>query len=127
MHLNIARVLHTCPDFLALQVADMLVAAKTDDVCILDVSTLCSFTEHMVLANSRPPRHNHAAAQAVANQVCQEQLIPQWHGMVCILVFIRTTVLCIHAILTETGIHIEVLQAKLSHSIFCLLCNPANY
>ena len=81
MHLNIALVLHVCPDFLALQVADMLVAAKTDDVCILDVSTLCSFTEHMVLATGRSHRHIQAAAQAVAHQVCQEQLIPQWHGM----------------------------------------------
>lgn len=46
--------------------------------------------------------------------------------MVCILVVSRTTVFCIHAILTETGTHIEVLQAKLSHTVFCLVCNPVN-
>lgn len=48
----------------------MLVAAKADDVCILDVSDQCSFTEHMVLATGRSHRHIQAAAAAVAHQVC---------------------------------------------------------
>lgn len=52
-----------------LQIANMLVAAKADDVCILDVSSQCSFTEHMVLATGRSHRHIQAAAAAVAYQV----------------------------------------------------------
>ncbi len=52
-----------------MQIANMLVAAKTDDVCILDVSNQCSFTEHMVLATGRSHRHIQAAASAVAYQV----------------------------------------------------------
>ena len=51
------------------QIANMLVAAKADDVCILDVSSQCSFTEHMVLATGRSHRHIQAAASAVAYQV----------------------------------------------------------
>lgn len=53
----------------AMQIANMLVAAKADDVCILDVSSQCSFTEHMVLATGRSHRHIQAAAAAVAYQV----------------------------------------------------------
>lgn len=49
----------------------MLVAAKADKVCILDVASLCNFTEHMVLATGRSHRHIQAAAQAVAHQVSQ--------------------------------------------------------
>jgi len=52
-----------------MQIANMLVAAKADDVCILDVSNQCSFTEHMVLATGRSHRHIQAAASAVAYQV----------------------------------------------------------
>ena len=52
-----------------MQIARMLVAAKSDDVCILDVSSQCSFTEHMVLATGRSHRHIQAAAAAVAYQV----------------------------------------------------------
>lgn len=59
-----AKLLH------GMQIANMLVAAKADDVCILDVSNQCSFTEHMVLATGRSHRHIQAAASAVAYQVC---------------------------------------------------------
>lgn len=52
-----------------MEIANMLVAAKTDDVCILDVSNQCSFTEHMVLATGRSHRHIQAAASAVAYQM----------------------------------------------------------
>ncbi|KAL0033504.1 hypothetical protein WJX77_012578 [Trebouxia sp. C0004] len=52
-----------------MEIAKMLVAAKTDDVCILDVSNQCSFTEHMVLATGRSHRHIQAAASAVAYQM----------------------------------------------------------
>ena len=61
----------------AVQIANMLVAAKADDVCILDVSSQCSFTEHMVLATGRSHRHIQAAAAAVAYQVslpCMSQV-----------------------------------------------------
>ena len=49
----------------------MLMAAKADDVVVLDVAELCNFTEHMVLATGRSHRHIQAAAQAVAHQVRQ--------------------------------------------------------
>ncbi|KAL3151922.1 hypothetical protein ABBQ32_001052 [Trebouxia sp. C0010 RCD-2024] len=52
-----------------LEIANMLVAAKADDVCILDVASQCSFTEHMVLATGRSHRHIQAAAAAVAYQM----------------------------------------------------------
>ncbi|KAA6414358.1 MAG: Iojap- mitochondrial-like [Trebouxia sp. A1-2] len=52
-----------------MEIANMLVAAKTDDVCILDVSNQCSFTEHMVLATGRSHRHIQAAASAIAYQM----------------------------------------------------------
>lgn len=68
----------------ALQIANMLVAAKADDVCILDVSSQCSFTEHMVLATGRSHRHIQAAAAAVAYQVslrCMSQI--RWCSHLC--------------------------------------------
>ena len=62
------RAHHQC-HYGVMQIANMLVAAKADDVCILDVSSQCSFTEHMVLATGRSHRHIQAAAAAVAYQV----------------------------------------------------------
>ena len=87
-HVKIACTLHqsqchNLPEF-ALQIADMLVAAKADDVCILDVSSLCGFTEHMVLATGRSHRHIQAAAHAVAHQVCQHHCCYYKKAMLCI-------------------------------------------
>lgn len=62
------RAHHQC-HYGIMQIANMLVAAKADDVCMLDVSSQCSFTEHMVLATGRSHRHIQAAAAAVAYQV----------------------------------------------------------
>ena len=61
----------------------MLVAAKADDVCILDVSSQCSFTEHMVLATGRSHRHIQAAAAAVAYQVSLDKLPLMYHCCTC--------------------------------------------
>ncbi len=80
--LCLAKLVH------GMQIANMLVAAKTDDVCILDVSNRCSFTEHMVLATARSHRHIQAAASAVAYQVSPHRHSSAMHilcsMMVCV-------------------------------------------
>lgn len=53
----------------AVQVAQMLVGAKLDDVQLMDVRQHCSFADFMVLATARSHRHVITAARAVAYQV----------------------------------------------------------
>ena len=52
-----------------MQVAQMLVSAKLDDVQLMDVRQHCSFADFMVLATARSHRHVITAARAVAYQV----------------------------------------------------------
>ncbi|KAK9829304.1 hypothetical protein WJX72_005037 [[Myrmecia] bisecta] len=58
------------------EVASMLAAAHTDDVCILDVRGACDFTDYMVLATGRSHQHIHAAASAVLYQLKQRGTAP---------------------------------------------------
>lgn len=52
-----------------MQVAQWLVDAKANNVIIIDVQTVCSFAEHLVLATGRSHRHVFTAASGVRWQV----------------------------------------------------------
>jgi ribosome silencing factor RsfS/YbeB/iojap len=52
-------------------VARMLVEARADDICIIDVRGHCAFTDYMVVATGRSSQLVHMLAQAVLHELKQ--------------------------------------------------------
>ena len=72
LHLNMPADVHMhgSPCSCAMQVAQILIDAKTDDVVVLDVRQQnCGFTDEMVIATARSKLHCQSAAQAVMYKV----------------------------------------------------------
>lgn len=103
------RKFHYCHSD-AVQIANMLVAAKADDVCILDVSSQCSFTEHMVLATGRSHRHIQAAAAAVAYQV---SLLSMFHITCCSHLCASATSVGCHCVTSSFTVGLLLAQMSL--------------
>ena len=51
------------------QVADLLIAARADDVAIIDVRERCDVAQYFVLATARSPALAYSAAHAIVHEL----------------------------------------------------------